>query len=71
MKIREKISDFITDHSYQIIGGSIVVLSACYGIYVGRTIERRLYTIGWMKLLEVDPELYPRVMDAERKALSK
>lgn len=71
MKIREKISDFITENKWPIFCGVAVVASTCYGIYAGRAIERQLSTEGWMKILEVDPELYPRIMDAGRKAASK
>lgn len=71
MKIREKISDFITEYSTEVLCGVLVVASACYGIYAGRAIERQLSKEGWMKILEVDPELYPRIMDASRKAIGK
>lgn len=71
MKIREKISDFITENKWPIFCGVAVVASTCYGICIGRSIERLLSANGWMKILEVDPELYPRIMDAGRKALGK
>lgn len=71
MKIKEKVSDFITEHSLQIACGMVVVGSTCFGIYIGRAMERQLAKNGWMKILEVDPELYTRIMDAGHKALSK
>lgn len=71
MKIKEKVSDFITEYSLQIACGMVVVGSTCFGICIGRAMERQLAKNGWMKILEVDPELYPRIMDAGSKALSK
>ena len=71
MKIKEKISDFITEYPLQIFCGTAIVVSTCFGINIGRAMERQLAKNGWMKILEVDPELYPRIMDASRKALSK
>lgn len=70
MKIKEKVMDFVSDHSTEIIIGSGIVLSACYGFYVGRTVERCIFINGWAKVLEADPELYPRVMNATDKAIA-